>query len=405
MPRLALPRIGPHAGVSAVLFLSLFAGQAGLIAITPILPALAGDFDVSTAAAGQLRTVTGLVAGVTALALGMAAGRIGLGRQLLAGTGLLAAGSLASAAAPTFGLLVLAQAPVGAGVALVTTAGVVAAAEWVPEAYRSRALSWALTGQPAAWIVGMPLVGAVGEAASWRLAFLLLPFAAALVAGLALARRAGEPPRPAQPTRIRAAFANRDLKLWASAELAANSAWAGTLVYSGALFTESYGTSSTLVGVLLALAAAAYVAGTFTTRRFLGRSDRPRLVALGLALAIGVTLFGGLRPGAAASALLLSASGFLAGGRTLVSSAVGLAVDPAARGAVMAVRSATMQFGYFLGVLVSGAALAAGGYLGLGLAVGGLLVLASALFAPCALGSGICYPARLQSVSADARAS
>ena len=105
MARLALPRIGPHAGVSAVLFLSLFAGQAGLIAITPVLPALAGDFDVSTAAAGQLRTVTGLVAGVTALALGMAAGRIGLGRQLLAGSGLLPARSLASAAASLVGLM------------------------------------------------------------------------------------------------------------------------------------------------------------------------------------------------------------------------------------------------------------------------------------------------------------
>ncbi|HUF02199.1 MAG TPA: hypothetical protein VMN35_07225 [Gaiellaceae bacterium] len=82
MQRMAFSgRIGPHAGVSAMLFLSLFAGQAGLIAITPVLPQLAGDFDLSIAAAGQLRTVTGLVAGVTALGLGVVAGRIGLGRQ------------------------------------------------------------------------------------------------------------------------------------------------------------------------------------------------------------------------------------------------------------------------------------------------------------------------------------
>ncbi|HSI97496.1 MAG TPA: hypothetical protein VK926_03970, partial [Gaiellaceae bacterium] len=103
----------------------------------------------------------------------------------------------------------------------------------------------------------------------------------------------------------------------------------------------------------------------------------------------------GLRPGIAVSAVLLSASAFVAGGRTLVSSSVGLAVDSSARGAVMAVRAATMQFGYFLGVVVSGSALAVAGYLGLGLAVGAMLVAASAVFAPCAFGRGVCYPAHL----------
>jgi hypothetical protein len=43
--------------VSAVLFLCLFAAQLGLIALSPVLVEVAGDFGVSTAAAGQLRTV------------------------------------------------------------------------------------------------------------------------------------------------------------------------------------------------------------------------------------------------------------------------------------------------------------------------------------------------------------
>ncbi|HSJ93187.1 MAG TPA: MFS transporter [Gaiellaceae bacterium] len=393
--------IDPHAATSATLFAALFAGQAGLIAVTPVLPELAGDLDVSTALAGQLRTVTGLVAGVTALLLGVLAGRIGLGRQLFAGALLLAAGSLGSAVAPTFLLLAIAQAPIGMGVALVTTAGTLAAAEWVPAEHRTRALSWALTGQPAAWIVGMPLVGALG-ASSWRLAFVVLPLVAALVAAAAVARRAGEPPTAIEPVRIRAAFANRDLKLWAAAELLANSAWAGTLVYAGALFAESYGMSAVAIGPLLAVAAAAYVAGTFTFRRVVGREDRRRLVVLGLALAGGVALFGGVRAGVAASTILLSASAFVAGGRTLLSSSVGLSVDPSARAAVMAVRAATMQFGYFVGVFVAGSALAAAGYVALGLAVGVLLVGAAALFAPCALGRGVCYPSRLAATGGQA---
>ena len=65
-------------------------------------------------------------------AAGRVAGRLGLGRRLLAASALLALGSLASAAAPSFLLLALAQVPVGVAVAALTTSGTLAAAEWVP---------------------------------------------------------------------------------------------------------------------------------------------------------------------------------------------------------------------------------------------------------------------------------
>ena len=121
--------------VSITLFTSLFAGQAALIAMAPVLTEAASDLDVSTAAAGQLRTLTGLTAGITALLMGRLAGRFGLGRQLVGASLLLALGSLASALAPSFALLALAQVPVGVAVAILTTAGTLAAAEWVSPEY------------------------------------------------------------------------------------------------------------------------------------------------------------------------------------------------------------------------------------------------------------------------------
>src|SRR6478609_5524336 len=160
--------------LSVALFLCLFSAQAALIAMSPVLADAANDLHVSTAAAGQLRTITGLAAGITALVLGAVAGRVGLGRQLLAASALLALASIASAAAPTFALLAVAQLPVGVAVAVLTTAGTLAAAEWVAPELRTRTLSCALVGQPAAWIVGMPLVGSLGER-SWRLGWLALP--------------------------------------------------------------------------------------------------------------------------------------------------------------------------------------------------------------------------------------
>ena len=245
---------GGHGAVSAVLFLCLFAGQAGAIALSPVLAQVARDLDVSTAAAGQLRTVAGLAAGVTALALGRLSARVTLRKQLLAGSLLLALGSLASAAAPGIALLAAAQVPVGAGIAILTTAGTLAAAEWVPAERRAATLSWALIGQPAAWIVGMPLLGAAGGH-SWRYAWLSLPLAAALLAGAAVAGRDRTSRASTAPLSMRAALKAPDLGRWLAAELLTNSAWAGTLVYAGALLVESYHASTALTGAVLALGA------------------------------------------------------------------------------------------------------------------------------------------------------
>jgi predicted MFS family arabinose efflux permease len=66
----------------ATLFLCLAASQAAVLVLTPVLAAVASDLEVSTATAGQLRTISGLSAGATALGAGLLASRIGL-RELL----------------------------------------------------------------------------------------------------------------------------------------------------------------------------------------------------------------------------------------------------------------------------------------------------------------------------------
>ena len=127
-------------GVGITLFLCLFAGQAAIIAISPVLPQVASGFGVSTALAGQLRSVSGLAAGLGALAMGVLAVRIGLRDLLLVGLAVLATGSLVSAAAPVFGVLLAAQVAVGFGLAIVLSGGLAASAAWPPEEDRPRIL-------------------------------------------------------------------------------------------------------------------------------------------------------------------------------------------------------------------------------------------------------------------------
>jgi predicted MFS family arabinose efflux permease len=370
--------------VGAVLFLALFAGQAAVIALTPVLAEVAADFEISTAAAGQLRTVSGLVATVTALSAGILSRRFGLRALLLAGVTALAAGSVASALAPGFAALALAQAVLGAGIALAITAATTAAAEWAAPEHRAQVLSWTLLGPPVAWIVGMPVIGTLGES-SWRYGWLALPTLAALLAlGAALARSPRRVAAPAErPSSLREALHEPGTARWIAGELLANSAWTGTLVYSGALFTETHGASPATTGVLLSLAAAAYVAGNTTFRRRIGGDPTSLLVRLALGLAVLIAAFGTVRTGIAVSAAIFSAAAFLAGARTLIGNSVGLGVPPRHRLALMAARSATLQLGYLIGAATAGGALALGGYEALGVALGTLFAGAAvALLAP-----------------------
>jgi predicted MFS family arabinose efflux permease len=215
----------------------------------------------------------------------------------------------------------------------------------------------------------MPLIGLVGER-SWRYGWLVLPLAAALAAALLLAPRAGGRPAASRPVRTRDAIHDPTIARWLASELLANTGWAGTLVFAGALFTEAYGTSPGLTGCLLSLAAGAYVGGNLASRRLVQREPRRVLLVLASFLALADGLFGIARVGVAASSVLLASAAFLAGARTLVASAFALSTPPDLRPTITGLRAATMQLGYFAGSLVGGAALATGGYSALGGAMG-----------------------------------
>jgi predicted MFS family arabinose efflux permease len=356
----------PRASTSVVLFLCMFAGQAALLVLSPMLPDVAAHFGVSTPTAGQLRSASGAIAGAVALGAGVVASRVGLRGLLTAGLALLALGSLLSAAAPTFLVLLIAQLPIGAGLALVLGGALAAAGQWAPPGQRSRVLSWALLGPPAAWVIGMPVAGAAVEV-TWRAAWLVVPFAASLAALAALRSRDKDHVEQVPEHAWRLAWRQPGVPSWAFGELCAYAAWTGTLIYVGALFVDSYGVSAGLVGLLLAGAAVAYMPRNFLARRWVDTHARRLLVALALGSAVLVGLFATVRPGVAISFGLFAVLAFLSGGRTIAGSAFGLDAAPEVKAVVMGLRAAALQFGYLLGAALGGAALTAAGYPGMGM--------------------------------------
>ena len=365
---------------SLVLFMCLLSSQSAMLVLSPILVDVGREFGVSTAAAGQLRSISGAAGGVTALVIATAARRPGLRELLSGGAALVALGSVVSAAAPSFSVLAVAQAVLGAGVGLLVAVGIAAAGEWPPPARRPHVLAWTIAGMPVAWIAGMPVVGAVTEH-GWRIAWIAVP---ALTSVITLALLRMRPPD--MPTRrtgtAMAAWRRPEVARFAVGELLANAAWASVLTYAGALLLESYSISPAVVALSLGLMATAMVPGTFSARRRVANPTPQLLAALTAFQGAAALAVGGLRLGVGVTLVLLSLMAFVNGVRSMIASALGMDVAPEDRVAVMSVRAAANQFGYLLGAAAGGLALALEGFTLLGLTLAAMFVTAALVHVP-----------------------
>jgi MFS transporter, DHA1 family, inner membrane transport protein len=362
---------------SPVLFLCLFASQAGMLVLSPILPDVAREFGVSTATAGQLRAISGATGGLTAVLLAIMPRRPGARDLLSAGAVLVAAGSALSAAAPAFAVLAAAQGVLGTGVGLLVAVGIAAAGQWPDPARRPHVLAWAIAGMPAAWIAGMPVVGAVAGI-NWRLAWLAVPMLVALLALVLLRLRPADQPSQRAGAAV-GAWRRPTVARFTAGELLANAAWASVLTYAGALLLTSYALSPALVALGLGATAASMLPGTFIARRHAARATPALLTALTAFQGAAVLVLGAVRPAPALTLAVLATMAFVNGWRSMIASALGMDTAPEDTIAVMAMRAAANQFGYLLGAAAGGLALALSGFPGLGVALAGLFAAAVAV--------------------------
>ena len=153
-------RDGPRA-VGITLLAALAASQAALVVLNPLLPDVARDLDVSVATAGQLRTVSGLAAGLAALATGLLGDAGRTARASLLGVVTLAVRFARLSA-------VGARLPRARSSRRCSSASASGCRTRLrsprPPSGRPRRTGLAssrstLLGPPLAWIVGMPLVG------------------------------------------------------------------------------------------------------------------------------------------------------------------------------------------------------------------------------------------------------
>jgi MFS transporter, DHA1 family, inner membrane transport protein len=197
-----------------VLALATFAISTSAFIVTGLIPGVASDFSVSVGTAGHLVTIFAVAYALSSPVLVALTGRVARRRLLVSTLTLSALANVAAAAAPTFSLLLATRVASACCAAIFMPVAIATAAQLAPPGHKGRALSIAVGGISAAWVLGVPLGAVLADYFGWRVSFVL----AAILAMLAsIAVRALLPKVKSAPSigglRSRLAVAGRPLVL------------------------------------------------------------------------------------------------------------------------------------------------------------------------------------------------
>lgn len=246
-----------------------------------LLRQMAEGLGTSTAQVGLLVAWFAVVAGTTPVLLTRVTRRLDRRTVCVAMLLLFASACAATAAAPTFAVVVVARAVLAMSHALLFTVGTIVLVRLAAPARRGTAAGAMVVGASSAFVVGVPAATWFGQALGWRAAHLLIGAVATVLAAVVLAAVPRMPPEPAGPGRdvgIQALLTCRPL-------LAVLAVTGGLVVAHFSLFTflaayleDEVGVAARSLGLVLAAFGAAGVVGSVTGGRL--AEARPRAVAV-----------------------------------------------------------------------------------------------------------------------------
>lgn len=341
-----------------------FFGGAALRVCDSLLPRLASDFGRTPGAAGRVIISFAVAYGLMQLLFGPLGDRYGKARMVCVALFGCIAGSVASAFAPTFDVLVITRIGWGMAAAGVIPLAMAWIGDAVPYERRQATLAQLLTGTLGGMMAGQLAGGLFADSApGWRGAFLTLAVGYAVVALLLLMLLRGTPEAARQPG-PRASFVAQLRSVvrepWARVVLATVLAEGvfllGPMAYLPAYLHQRYGVTLSTASALIALYAVGGLVYAMTARRIVRRFGERRMV-----------LWGGILMGAGYLAWLLVPHWGFAGPTALV---VGFGtylyhntlqthatqMVPAVRGTAVAVFAFHLFVGQAIGVTLAGAA-------------------------------------------------
>lgn len=321
----------------------------------PLLPAIAGDFDVSIGAAGLTVAFYALAYAVGQVFYGPLGDRVGKVLVIRVMLTIFALASMLCAAAPSYPALLGLRLATGLAAAAVIPMSLAHLGDTVAGyAARQKAIGIFLSAIVSGQVLGQAIGGVLAGVFSWRAIFVLIGLVGL---GLAAAIWAFAAPPPRRATKQRGSFrqifaSDRPLFLVATAE---TFVFLGAFPFAASSLVEEHGASYPLVGALSAL----FAVGSVGTSRLLpkvaknaGDAARFRCGATVMAAAFallattpGAVLFG--------LAVLVFGVGFTLAHSTLQARTT--EVSPATRGTAVSLFAGLANVGAALGTFVAGA--------------------------------------------------
>lgn len=360
-----------------------FASVYANVVIVPVLVQIAGDFHTTTGQAGLVAAAYGVPGIVIAVVAGPYSDRLGRKVFLVFGSLVMGIGTLLSAVAPTFELLVLTRALAGVGASVIFPNVNATIGDLFAYRERGRAISTVIAMNTMASIIGLPIAGIVAEATSWRVSVAIVGLLA-VTAATVLFRLLPDRRPDADPGRARTLYwqilSNRSAVAAIVSSLMGALFWFTWATFFIVFFQQTYdlslGTASTVgltmgVGVLI---------GSQVGGRLGDRIGHKWIVAgsIVISAALLVLQTNLPMPLAAAAALNLILSAVI-GARFATNNALLSEQVPDARGTMFAVSASVVSVGMVAGAAIGGILVDGFGFGAVGLFCGAVAVIASAI--------------------------
>ncbi len=343
-----------------VLATATFAIGTDSFVINGLLPAIARDFDVSGATAGQLVTAFSLTYALLSPVLAALTARAGRNRVMLAGLGVFVLSNILTALAPTYGVALCSRVVAGAAAALVTPNALAVGVSLVDESRRGRAVALVMGGMTVASAVGVPLGTWIGGT-DWRITLWLV---AAIGAAAWVGVLVGVPTVVLPlPTRLRDRFAPLADRRVVVAVLTTTLTFAAlftTFTYIATVVEPVTGGNAGFLALLLWVAGVAGIVGNAVGGQLTDRIGARPVVLVGLigTVAVQAVL---LAPPSVPIALV-----WASGGAVIWLAVVGqqhrvVSLAPQSAPVVLGLNSSALHLGTSLGGAFGGLALGIGG--------------------------------------------
>jgi predicted MFS family arabinose efflux permease len=347
------------------LVLGAFAVGAETFMISGVLPQIAADLRVSTAAAGALVTVFALAYAFGSPFLAVATAGVERKRLLIAAIGAFALANLLAAVAPNFIGLAAARALLALAAGSFMPGAVAFATALSTPERRGRAIALIYAGMTLATVVGVPAGTYLAALAGWRAPFFGVAFIAALAAVGSAALLPRLPGVAAVGFAERLAVARRPavLQMLMLTALALVGPFAAN-TYLGVLVETTLGVDGDRLALILAFFGLVSFVGSQFGGYAADRWPRERFLSVifvvligGFALLSVAPIFGGL-VGAAALFAGLALWGLFGWAFPIVQQARLVALDPAMAPITLSLNISALYLGAAVGASLAGAAMA-----------------------------------------------